>query len=89
MKINEYADGCHNTCTYNSCLYNDPIGLSTACVCDCLLRAWLSTACACMCVRDCMSWLDTPIKHYFLSRNTARNTLMLTHLRMHLGVRCA
>lgn len=56
------------------------------------VRVRLSTACViayCVCVRDCIPRLDTPIKSYILSRNTARNTLTITHLRMHLGVRCA
>jgi hypothetical protein len=80
------AEGCHNTCTYNSCLYNNPIACLLRacafvyCVRDCLLRVR-----ACACVTACQGLIGVS-SLIVLSRKPRCNALSLIHLHMHLGV---
>lgn len=77
-----YSEGCRNTCTYNSCLYNDRLLVYCVCVCVCLLRA----IAYCVCVRDLMQGLIGVSSPSNLSRKHTRNTLSLNDLHLHLGV---
>jgi hypothetical protein len=80
------SEGCHNTCTYNSCLYNDPIACLLRacafvyCVRDCLLRVR-----ACACVTACQGLIGV-LSLGNLSRKPRCNALSINDLHLHLEV---
>lgn len=77
-----YTCGCHNICTYNSCIYNNRLLVYCVCVCVCLLRAIVY----CVCVRDLMQGLIGVLSLGNLSRKPRCNAMSLNHLHLHLGV---
>ena len=77
-----YDCGCHNICTYNSCIYNNRLLVYCVCVCVCLLRAIVY----CVCVCDLMQGLIGVLSLGNLSRKPRHNALTFNHLRLQYRV---